>query len=32
LEVPKRVAGFLIIIATMVVVVGGHLGELMKSG
>jgi hypothetical protein len=32
LEVPKFAAGLVVIIATMVVVVGGNLCEVLKSG
>jgi hypothetical protein len=32
LEVPKLVSGLLIVIATIVVVVGGNLREVLKSG
>jgi hypothetical protein len=32
LKVPKLVSGLLIVIATIVVVVGGNLREMLKSG
>jgi hypothetical protein len=32
LEVPKLVSGLLIVIATIIVVVGGDLHEVLKSG
>jgi hypothetical protein len=32
LEVPKLVLGLLIVIATIVVVMGGNLREVLKSG
>jgi hypothetical protein len=32
LEVSKLVSGFLIVIATIVVVVGGNLRKVLKSG
>jgi hypothetical protein len=31
LEIPKLVAGFLVVIATMVVVVGGNLRKVLKG-